>query len=99
MPEWLEQELSHQLAPTQAPDALWDRIQQARRRERGPFRPFRRALPVAAIVTLMIAAGTLWFVARGEQPSAQPNVARARIVIRQVMAQRPDGNCLACHSL
>ena len=70
MSDWLDLQLSHQLAPVQAPDALWDRVQQA-----GGPRPVPRMAPalalwpVAAILTLMAAAGTLWLVAKGAEPA------------------------------
>ena len=72
MSDWLDLQLSHHLASVEAPDALWDRIQNA-----GP-RPAVRSLPrptmtatwpIAAILTLMAAVGTLWLVAKGEVPS------------------------------
>jgi len=79
MSDWLDLELSHHLAPVEAPEALWDRIQSGSVR-----RPERRragwvawpitawpiaAWPIAAILTLMAAAGTLWLVAKGEEPA------------------------------
>jgi hypothetical protein len=65
MPEWLELELAHQLSPAAAPDALWERIQKGR-----PV--VRRAVPrwpIAAILTLMVAAATLWLAAKGQEPA------------------------------
>jgi len=79
MSDWLDLELSHHLAGVQAPEALWDRIQSG-----AVGRPGRRqagwvawpitawpiaAWPIAAILTLMAAAGTLWLVAKGEEPA------------------------------
>jgi|SRR5438270_1955360 len=73
MSEWLDLELSHHLAPVAAPEALWDRIQSGARftpaRTRIASPVLRNAWPIAAILTLMAAAGTLWLVARGEQPA------------------------------
>jgi hypothetical protein len=84
MSEWLDLELSHHLAAVAAPDALWDRIQTAlnqtgvvpiQSRMVSPGRPrlvrpvLRTAWPIAAILTLMAAAGTLWLVAKGEEPA------------------------------
>jgi hypothetical protein len=66
MPEWLDLELSHELAPTEAPDELWGRVCAAQRRPQTP--PF--AFPLAAVVTLIL-AGALYFIARGE-PAATP---------------------------
>jgi hypothetical protein len=61
MSDWLDLELSHHLAPTEAPDELWGRVCAARAARR-PAPHF--ALPVAAVVTLML-AGALYFIARG----------------------------------
>lgn len=68
MPEWLELELAHRLAPTAAPDGLWERIQGGAREPRPVVRPMAR-WPIAAILTLMAAAATLWLAARGEEPT------------------------------
>jgi len=65
MPEWLELELAHQLSPAAAPEDLWERIQ-------GGRPPARRPLPrwpIAAILTLMVAAATLWLAAKGQEPA------------------------------
>jgi len=65
MADWLELELAHQLAPAKAPDELWERVQRGRLRQ-----PERKPVwPIAAIVTMMIAAGAMWMAAKGEQPS------------------------------
>src|SRR5262245_63667229 len=65
MSDWLDLELAHHLAPTSAPDQLWDRLQRM-----PPPRPKPR-WPVAAIIaTGMVAAGTLWMVAKGQEPAA-----------------------------
>jgi hypothetical protein len=84
MPDWLELELAEELRPTGAPDELWERISSAAgteefaRASRSPVpRPVHRreapraswaSWPIAAIVTLMIAAATLWLVAKGQEP-------------------------------
>ena len=64
MPEWLELELAHQLSPASAPDALWERIQSGR----PPARHHIPRWPIAAILTLMVAAATLWLAAKGQEP-------------------------------
>jgi len=73
MSDWLDLQLSHHLAPVQAPEALWDRIHSGvgLRPARPPVRrlTFSSAWPIAAILTLMAAAGTLWLVAKGEEPA------------------------------
>src|SRR5437763_10271285 len=76
MSDWLDLELSHHLAPVPAPEALWDRIQAVATARPAPPREVPRvvrpllqsAWPIAAILTLMAAAGTLWLVAKGEGP-------------------------------
>src|SRR5690242_12318132 len=65
MADWLELELAHQLAPAKAPDELWDRVRNGRLPQ-----PERKPVwPIAAIVTVMIAAGAMWMAAKGAQPS------------------------------
>ncbi len=87
MPEWLDLELSHRLAPTEAPDELWTRVclaqagQIAVARRRSPV----FALPVAAVVTLVL-AGALYFIAKG-----QPNPVPYR-------SNNPVAECVACHT-
>lgn len=89
MSDWLELELTHHLAPGRAPDELWERL------HRKPLRSPRRmvllrfpALPVAAVVTLIL-AGALWFMARGEQP---------RPALRQFPTTANAESCLLCHT-
>lgn len=69
MSDWLDLQLSHHLAPAQAPDALWDRVQGGIGIRPARPRVAFNAWPIAAILTLMAAAGTLWLVAKGEQPA------------------------------
>jgi hypothetical protein len=85
MSEWLDLELSEQLAPVTAPDQLWNRVCAAQ----APARPAPRffALPVAAVVTLIL-AGALWFMARGQQQSTS---------IRQ-FSSPSHSECLLCHT-
>jgi hypothetical protein len=65
MSDWLDLELSHHLAPTAAPDQLWDRLQRM-----PPPRPKPRWPAAAAIIaTVVVAAGTLWMVAKGQEPA------------------------------
>src|SRR5438552_18238673 len=68
MSEWLDLELSHHLAPVAAPDALWDRVSGAARVSKRFSLPVG-AWPIAAILTLAVAAGTLWLVAKGAEPA------------------------------
>ncbi len=81
MPEWLDLELSHHLAPVEAPEELWFRVATAQR----PARNALFALPVAAVVTLVV-AGALYFIARG-QPSPAP-----------FRSTNPAAECMGCHT-
>jgi hypothetical protein len=88
MRDWLELELTEHLAPVKAPDDLWRRVNLA-----GPTSaaalPFRlRALPIAAVVTLIL-AGALWFMARGEG---------RQIRYRQLPVSARAESCLLCHN-
>ena len=83
MPEWMDLELSEALRPTTAPPELWARLQvtpmPARRR------PVWTAWPVAAIVTIAVAAGTLWVgQGRHQAPVRAP--------------QYSDTACVLCHT-
>jgi hypothetical protein len=88
MPDWLDLELSHHLRRTQAPPELWNRVDNGLDllkppKSRGPV----RHLPIAAILTLALGAGTLWFIARAEQP-----------VKHFATADRAGNTCLLCHT-
>ncbi len=73
MSDWLELELAHHLAPTEAPDALWQRVSGAimAAQVARPRRPSHRPLwlPVAAIVMVMVGAGAMWMFAKGQEPA------------------------------
>lgn len=74
MSDWLELELAEELRPVAAPDELWERVRGAAMSPSTTavvvLPPPRSAswarLPVAAILTLALAAATLWLVARGQ---------------------------------
>lgn len=83
MSDWLDLELSHHLAPTEAPPELWGRICAARTRRQTPH----FALPIAAVVTLVL-AGALYFVARGA-PAPQPS---------RGYTATAHSQCLSCHT-
>jgi hypothetical protein len=88
MREWLEVELSERLAPVHAPDDLWRRVNESRPAS-GMALPLRqRALPIAAVVTLIL-AGALWFMARGAGRQAS---------YRQFPASARAESCLLCHT-
>jgi hypothetical protein len=88
MRDWLELELSEHLAPVKAPDELWRRVNSARRAPVSALPLRQRALPIAAVVTLIL-AGALWFMARGEGRQA---------TYRQFPASARAENCLLCHA-
>ncbi|MBZ5617509.1 MAG: hypothetical protein LAQ69_02065 [Acidobacteriia bacterium] len=73
MPDWLELELAEELRPVAAPDELWNRIRNlnprpAARRESPRVKWAWASWPIAALITLMIAAVTLWLAAKGQGP-------------------------------
>src|SRR5689334_3318854 len=74
MSDWLDLELSHHLAPTEAPDQLWERL------HRMPAPPPKPRWPAvaAAIATVMVTAGTLWMVAKGQEPAVDLHVLAMR---------------------
>ena len=73
MSEWLEGELSRRLAPARAPESLWDRIQQPPD-PRPASPPHWARWPVAAILTLAAAAGTLWLAGKPHHPELYSTV-------------------------
>jgi len=83
MSDWLDLELSHELAPTEAPAELWGRVCAERRRVRETP---HFALPIAAVVTLIL-AGALYFIARG-QPAPAPT-----------RASFTHSECVLCHTI
>jgi hypothetical protein len=83
MHEWLERELTEQLRPVEAPEELWERVQE---RFGGPRRQVRW-MALAAGLALMT-AGTLWLSAR--VPSARG--------IPRPLASADPGTCLLCHT-
>jgi len=88
MRDWLELELSEHLAPVKAPDDLWRRVNTARPAAAAALPLRLRALPIAAVVTLIL-AGALWFMARGEGRQA---------TYRQFPASARAESCLLCHT-
>jgi len=83
MREWVDLELSEALGPVAAPPELWARL------EVTPMPPRRQAAwtawPIAAIVTIGLAAGFLW-VQQGK------HTAPARSV------QYSEAACALCHT-
>ncbi|HLK64231.1 MAG TPA: hypothetical protein VKU19_12375 [Bryobacteraceae bacterium] len=72
----LELELAEELCPVAAPHELWERIRNAAGDSDCPVpvrpiairrpEPSWSVLPIAAIVTIMVAAASLWMVTRGQ---------------------------------
>jgi hypothetical protein len=89
--DWLELELSHDLAPVEAPGELWDRVRPGARREPRRGRVWT-AWPMAAVIMILIAVGTLLLVAKGEQP------APATRHLAQEQPRTHDASCLTCHT-
>jgi hypothetical protein len=88
MRDWLELELAEHLAPVKAPDELWRRVSNARPAPVALLPMRQRALPIAAVVTLIL-AGALWFMARGEGRQA---------TYRQFPVSARAESCLLCHT-
>lgn len=64
--QWLEMELTRQLAPVDAPDELWPRIAEPQIQQR-PARTFEWgwALAAAAALVLTVTGGLVWRIAQG----------------------------------
>jgi hypothetical protein len=87
MPDWLDLELSHHLRPTEAPPELWTRIDRTLDLPARPKVAARSHLPIAAILTLALGAGTLWLIAKAEPP------------VRHFATAAPNASsCLLCHT-
>jgi hypothetical protein len=71
MSNWLERELTHQLAAVAAPESLWDRIQEGRApREGRAFEWTWSRWPIAAALALVIGGGAAWQIAKAHNPAA-----------------------------
>jgi hypothetical protein len=91
MPDWLELELAQSVAPVEAPDELWDRIQGRGYRPAPPARSARPVWAIAAIVTVMITAGAFWFTPRGSRVAgSRPDVFATH--------DHPEATCKLCHA-
>ncbi len=91
MSDWLEVELTQHLAPVEAPADLWERVRPGAWPE-PPGRSIRAAWPIAALIMILIALGTLLLVAKGEQPAPET---------RHLAQEQPgihDASCLTCHT-
>jgi hypothetical protein len=88
MRDWMELELSEHLAPVKAPEDLWRRVNTAQPALAVALPLRQRALPIAAVVTLIL-AGAVWFMARGEG---------RQVPYRQLPASARAESCLLCHT-
>ena len=71
--QWLEMELARQLRPVEAPEALWDRIQEPRTNRGAGPRPARssfRLWPIAATVLLMSSGIAAWRMSLPRDPGS-----------------------------
>lgn len=100
MSDWLELELADRLAPAEAPDALWYAIERARTRP--PARALHAKWPVAAIATIVLAAGVLWF--RPNLPQSLEARAVPTLVLHSSStitpassSPAPEASCHLCH--
>jgi hypothetical protein len=94
---WLEAQLSRQLCPVSAPDALWNRIHEQRRPLR--VRPQRRLMwSFAALALLIVATGMYWRLGVTRDPSEELSSSDAQQIRSWVKAKSnidirlPDGS-------
>jgi len=81
MPEWLERELTREMAPVEAPEDLWHRVNARGVTVRGTHRP--PALLLAAAAMLLLSVGAIWL---WGNPVRTP-----------VPRPAASGSCYACH--
>jgi hypothetical protein len=90
MPDWLELQLAHQLAPVEAPDELWGRVRGFGSGARGSApSPRPRHSPVlwlAAAAMLVATAGAIWLFGASPAGAPSPNRVSAQV------------SCYACHT-
>jgi hypothetical protein len=110
MSDWTDLQLSHSLAPVQAPDALWDRINGAASPARLGWREaIRRAAPLtvaAAVFALLVRTSALEL-----RPPHPDFVANDPVAVQRCLAHSPgvpvqprpalisDTSCKTCHTL
>jgi hypothetical protein len=88
MSEWLELELADSLAPVQAPDKLWNLVQQPRPMAIARRRPVRTVLLLAAAAMASVWVAAAW---RPEARGAQPSTVRAS-------SAESHFACRSCHA-
>jgi len=85
MSEWLDRQLTAELAPVEAPDELWQRVQAGRLTVVPPRRQGRSPLLlVAAAAGLLVTAGAVWLWGNPATPTP------GRVA---------QGSCYACHTM
>jgi hypothetical protein len=110
MSDWTDLQLSHSLAPVQAPDALWERISGAatpvQPRWRDAVRRFAPCAAAAAVFVLLVGTSALEL-----RPPHPDFVANDPVAVQRCLAHpagntvqpRPalmtDTSCKTCHSL
>ncbi len=96
---WLEKELARQLAPVAAPEALWGRIQEARRMPRRSV-SFRWAVwPAFALLTLFVCAGALRKAnTRTGAAAAFPKPVNVESRQASFSAGNTRATCVMCHA-
>jgi hypothetical protein len=109
MSDWTDLQLSHSLAPVQAPDALWDRINgasPAQPRWREAIRRLGPCAAAAAVIVLLARTSALEL-----RPPHPDFVANDPVAVQRCLAHpagapvqpRPaliaDTSCKTCHTL
>jgi hypothetical protein len=87
MPDWLERELAHQLAPVEAPAELWGRVRGSRDGPAIRRRPGRSpALLLAAAAMVVATVGAIWLFGGSPAGAPAPNRVSAQV------------SCYTCHT-
>jgi hypothetical protein len=84
MSEWVDLQLSHQMAPVKAPDQLWERVQGQRQR---PARR-RRLIPRLVLATAAAVVAVIAVAYSATGPREIPRTASFN-----------SGSCNACHTM
>lgn len=96
-PDWLERELSRELAPTRAPDSLHFR----RKPDPAPRHNGWILAPVFAVVFFATVAGTVWKTGRQTPPRTLVETVNAETVnagkSRISLAVASQQTCMLCH--
>ena len=107
MSDYLERELTRQLAPVPAPENLWDKCAEAGCRS--PRRSIRRTMtwnpgskmifaPARVVVLVTVAAGAAWRSGQRMNPPVPAKLSAGRASLRTVTAGQLDDACMTCHT-